>query len=233
MEEYLLHRMTPSERTAFEARLAADPALRARVSEMRLLMTGIAEAALSEKLNDFHSQLPVREPENKTGRKPPVIGRWLAAASIFLLVGLFGWWLIAGGNREEKLFAAYFKPDPGLLTAMGATTNYAFDRAMVEYKKGNYAAAIQGWDSLQKRQPVNDTLAYFLGVANLAAGKTGAAIPCLQKVTVLPSGLFTSDAGWYLGLALLKEGRREEAVKALEQSSHENKEELLRQVKTQ
>ena len=229
IENYVLDNMTPEERAAFDAELANDPALQLKVENMRLLLVGLKEGILHNKLDTFHQQVPKAAKEIKMNRRPSSVKTWLIAASILLLAGVGGWLLLAKGNSNERLFAAYFKPDPGLITAMSATDNYAFERAMIDYKKGDYAAAIQTWDSLQKTQPANDTLNYFLGAAHLANENSKAAVSYLQKATT--SAFFKDDAYWYLGLALLKEGKKAEAKKAISQSTHAQKDELLQGLK--
>jgi len=232
LERYVLNEMTPDERTELESRLSADASLQAKLAEVKLLMVGVGETMLQEKLQAFHRDMPVAEKELRIDKAPASSFKtWLLAASILLVAGVGGWLLLNRGSGSERLFAAHFKPDPGLITAMSATDNYAFEKAMIDYKQGNYAAAIQTWDSLQKGQPANDTLNYFLGVAHLAAKNSKEAIGYLQRVTALPASFFRSDAYWYLGLAHLKEGNKEEAKAAIEQSSHTTKNELLEKLK--
>lgn len=228
IENYVRNTMPSAEKAAFEAGLSNDPALQRKVNNMRLLLMGLNEGVLHTKLESFHEELPQAAGQRKISRGLSPFKTWLAAASILLLAGIGGWLLLGKGNSNERVFAAYFKPDPGLITAMSATDNYAFERAMIDYKKGDYPAAIQTWDSLQKEQPANDTLRYFLGAAHLANDNSKAALPYLQASAA--AGFFKDDAVWYLGLALLKEGKKAEAVKALRQSAHPLKEELLKKL---
>ena len=227
IESYLLQQQTVDEQAAFEKKLSVDPTLRAKLSEIRLLLLGVGEAALHEKLDEFHRTLPSRQKEYRMTSRPSPGKTWLVAASFILFVAIASWLLLQRQNSNSKLFASYFKPDPGLMTAMSATDNYAFDRAMIDYKKGDYQKAIHTWDSLQKLQPANDTLNYFLGVAHLANQNEREAIDYLQKVSASPGSFFRADAFWYLGLTLLKEGKKEEAMAALKQSTHPEKEQLL------
>ena len=229
LERYVLNNMTPEERTEFDTKLSADNSLQAKMAEMQLLLIGVNEAVLQEKLNMFHQGLSTEVKEYHIRRKPSSIKTWLIAASILLIAGISGWLLLYRETTDEKLFATYFKQDPGLITAMSATDNYAFEKAMIDYKKGDYKAAIHTWDSLQKGQPANDTLTYFLGVAQLANKNSKEAVTYLEKIPA--SSFFKADAQWYLGLALLKEGKKEEAKKAIQQSSHPDKDELLKKLK--
>ena len=229
-ESYLLNTLPPDERTRFEQKLSADEALRASLAELRLLLMGVNETVLHEKMQSFHQALPATAPARQMNRYRFSVPVWIAAASVVLVLLLAGWFFLLKEKSHERLFADYFKPDPGLITAMSATDNYVFEKAMIDYKQGNYAAAIQAWDSLQKLSPENDTLTYFLGVAHLANKEAASAIPYLQQATVKES-FFQDDAWWYLGLALLKEGEWEKAIQVLEKSTHEGKEGLVGEIR--
>lgn len=229
LEQYLHNELSPEERTTMDQRLTDDASLQQKLSVVRLLLLGVQEAALQEKLQAFHEELHRTEKNHRIGRSPLSIRTLLVAASVLLVVCASAWLLLLRGSSKERLFADYFKPDPGLITAMSATDNYAFEKAMIDYKKREYAAAIATWDSLQKLQPANDTLNYFLGVAHLANGNSTEAISYLEKVTAT-TAFFTADAHWYLALALVKEGKKEAAMKALEKASHPKKESLLQEL---
>lgn len=226
LEAYLLGELPPDEHKSMDEELTSDASLRQKLAEVELLLLGVKEAALQQRLQAFHRDMAVDKNGPRMGRRSSSLRTWLVAASILVVTGAATWLLLLRGSSDERLFAAYFKPDPGLITAMSATDNYAFEKAMIDYKRGEYAIAIQTWDSLQKAQPFSDTLHYFLGVAHLAEGNSGNAVSYLEKVAGTKS-LFSTDAWWYLGLALLIEGKKEAAVKALEKASHHRKEELL------
>jgi TolA-binding protein len=221
MEAYLSGEMTPEQHAAFTARLQNEPALQ----EARLLITGIREAALTEKLNAFHSSMP--------GKVHPITPKktrtwWMAAAASIILVAAtatFFW-----KNNDDNWIVSYFEPDPGLVTAMGSVDNYAFSRGMVDYKSGKYKEAIDAWRPLIASNPGNDTLHYFSGVSFLALHKADSAAHHLLNVWNNNQSSFRSDAGWYLALALLSQDKKTEARSILEQTSHPKKEELLSRI---
>jgi len=66
----------------------------------------------------------------------------------------------------------YFKPDAGLITSMGGNENYEFYRGMVDYKQGNYKAAISRWKDQLKLKKDNDTLNFYIGVSLMAQENT-------------------------------------------------------------
>ena len=153
------------------------------------------------------------------------------AASVFLFAVLSIWFFAIRKNRYEKIYAAYYKPDPGLITAMGASDNYVFNRAMLDYKTGNYKKAIDTWRRLKNNMPQNDTLTYFLGAAEQANGNSKAALILLKQTASYTTSTFYKDACWYTALALLKEGSAKEAIPYLEKSGRPESKELINKLK--
>jgi tetratricopeptide (TPR) repeat protein len=231
MESYVLNTMPPDERVVFEKQLSGDDGLQAKLAEVRLLMLGVSEVVLQEKLATFHRELQETAPVRSIRHMSSTLKIWLAAAAVIVVMAMAAWFIFYGKNKDEKIYAAYFKPDPGLITAMSATDNYAFEEAMIHYKRGDYPAAIRAWDSLQKVRPGDDTLTYFLGIARLANGEAAAAQGYLEKVSRNNRSLFREDAFWYLGLALLKQGNSQAAIRSIEQSTHAEREALLAELR--
>lgn len=203
-------------------RYANDPVWREKADGLRLLALGIQEAVMEDKLNNFHSQM------RKTGGHRRWVG-WAAAACIMGLT-VWGTLIFLSGSPEEKLFAQFYRPDPGLPTLMGVSDHYEFENAMVSYKMGNYGKAIDGWRQLLKTHPQNDTLIYFIGSAYLAEGNVESAIQNLKQVIAVPESVFQSDAYWYFALGQLKKNKKDLAIRALQSSKHPDKEHLLRKL---
>ena len=88
---------------------------------------------------------------------------------------------------------------------------------MVHYKHKNYDLSIKKWSILSQKNPSNDTLNYFLGVAHMANKNMDKAIPYLEKTikNTNPEFPFLKDAYYYLGLAYIKEGNINLAKKYL------------------
>ncbi|HEX8356369.1 MAG TPA: hypothetical protein VF610_03115 [Segetibacter sp.] len=227
IERFVLHKMLPEERESFKARMSINPDMMKATEEMLLFSTGIQEVSLEEKLNYFHKDLSKTSHSVKATTKVFRLKRWLVAASIIFVILVATALLFFTKGKEERLFAEYYQRDPGLLTAMGASENYSFERAMIDYKVGNYEAAITGWERLQLAKPDNDTLHFFLGSAWLALKQTRKAIPYFKKVTAFSKSAFISDAYWYLALAQLKEGNRKESLRMLTKTDHPKRAALL------
>lgn len=230
IERFLLQEMTSEEEERFRERMLLDPDLKKATEEVKLLSIGLQEEYLENKLDHFHKELvPNSGPKKRNGKLLSIKG-WLVAASIVFVLVISGYFFFARKNKNAELYAEYFKPDPGLVTAMGSSHNYQFDRGMIDYKTGNYEAAIKTWEGLLIAKPNSDTLNYFLGSAYLADKKTDEAISFFKKITALPPGSFTNDAYWYLGLSYLKQGKTHKAVEHIKKSGNPESEAILKTI---
>lgn len=224
IEKYLSNSMDAEERFEFDKILIGNDQLREQVDEQQILFQAVEEQSLREKLNEFHKGIEVENTKVKSIRP---YKKYAIAASIALLLGL-GYWLTMGQkSAHEKLYAAYFAPDPGLITPMSATSDYEFYRGMVDYKQGEYELAINRWDSLIKLNPENDTLNFFMGVSYLALEDPSQALPYLKKVSDSSQSIFNPEVFYYLGLAELKEGNTEAAKVAFETNGSEKALEII------
>jgi tetratricopeptide (TPR) repeat protein len=219
IETWLDGEMPPEQAAAFAAQLRADTLLQQKVDETRLLLLGVKEAALKSHLNTFHANLPGAAIALNKAVVRPLRIKLLVAAGLLAAVSLLALWQLRG-NSVDQLYSTYYKPDPGLMTAMGNSNNYVFEKAMVSYKEGDYKKAIEEWLPLQASQPANDTLAYFLGSAYQAYGAEEKAIAQYQKLVLNKQQAFYSITCWYLGLALLKQNKINIAIDYLKKSNH-------------
>ncbi len=226
IDTYLLDKLDTAELSSFNERMKTDPDFRVLVEEQRLLFNSVEEYNLRNSLDDFHKEI-AEEPEKKW--KNP---GWLAlAASFLILIGVASWAIFNTGNSPEKVFDENFKPDPGLPTTMGTSSEYEFYYGMVNYKRKEYADAISRWEPIYGANPENDTLVYYLGVANLANGNARQAERYLQMANKKTKSVFYEDTKYYLALSLLKENKIQEAIETLTNSSSSANISLLQQIK--
>lgn len=230
IEKYITGNLSQEAQMAFEDKIQSDPSLQEQVEEQRILIEAIQEQSLRTTLENIHRDIEEGIPIRRIPfYKQPMV-RYAIAASVAILFVIGGAMLSRKHNTNEKLFASFFTPDPGLPTTMSKTDEYVFYEAMVDYKQGNYEKAILKWNPLLDEKPTNDTLNYFLGVANLASDNGEEAILFLEKTTDNTDSYFLSDAYYYLGLAYLKSGDRALAKKALSQSDLPKSKEVLSKI---
>ncbi len=231
IEQYLVGEAGAEERIAFENKMATDAAWAAKVNEVRLLLTGIETASLKDRLDSYHTSIKKNQLHQSGGKVISFSRKLMMAASIALLVSILAWLFLLRENKYEKLYAAYYKPDPGLMSAMGVSGNYLFNKAMLDYKTGNYKKAIEEWSKLKTAMSPNDTLNYFLGAAQQADGNNEAAVALLQSIANDTVNPFYKEACWYTGLSLLKQGKTNEAIPYLEKSGRPESAELISKLK--
>ena len=230
LESYILDRMDHDEKLSFEAELQSDPVLMEKYIEIRQLLEGIEEAELREKLDQFHKEIEANKKKGRTKKLFLFSSPFVVAASILIVV-IISVYLLVRPGANQRLYAAFYEPDPGLVTAMSSSNSeYEFDRGMVDFKTGNYKTAIERWQPLLKDRQGSDTLNYFIGSAYLALNEADMAIPKLEIVSQNPGSMFLDDANWYLALAYIQKGQIQKAAKALKKTNHPRKDKLLRKI---
>ncbi len=223
IDGFLNGQLDEASHLSFLERIQKEATFREKVEHMRLLSTGIKEEALKEEMNKFHASL-----SSGTSLKVRWMqSKWMRiAAAAVIVFGVCVVFIVSGQSKQEKLFARFYKADPGLMTTMSASENYDFNRAMVDYKSGNFEAALQGWLKLRQSSS-SDTLDYFIGSAYLASGANEEAIKYFDQALKNGETVFYDDALWYKSLALVKANRVAEAAIILKSSNHPRKNELL------
>lgn len=227
IEHYLQQEMTEEERAFFLQKMESEAGFKEKVKDVQLMLLAIAETGVEEKMEEFHQRLasPVIR-QSKTIR----LRYFAVAASVAIIVSLGVWFLLINNDTKKDLYAGYYKPDPGLMTVMGSTDNYVFEKAMVSYRNGEYRDAINSWKEQSAGNPSSDTLAYFLGAAYQAAGITDSAKIYLGKIAAQTESSFYKDANWYMALLYLKTNNRAEALSHLKLSANSKTQELIKQL---
>ncbi|WP_296383682.1 tetratricopeptide repeat protein [Winogradskyella sp.] len=227
IEAYLNGLLLDDDLTAFENILKKEDGFKAKVEDIKTVLTGIETQVLKEQLDIFHKDIEQTSNDNvSTDIKVRTLHWKKIAVAAALIIAAGSFWLISG-DSNERLYSQYFTPDPGLPTTMSSTNNYEFYDAMVNYKQGDYKTAISKWEVLQKAKPNNDTINYFIGVAHLANKNEETAISFLENSIKNDEFPLVNDAYYYLGLAYLKEGNLEKAKANFKHSNIDNSKALL------
>ncbi len=115
-------------------------------------------------------------------------------------------------DTTDRLYNEFYKPLNAYsnITRSGNEQKDAFTDAVEKYKHGDYQYAGNLFNNLvSKNQNVNKYI-FFSGITHLQLGNYQMAISQLNQV-ILSNDDFTKDAQWYLGLAYLKLGDKENA----------------------
>ncbi|OOG70619.1 tol-pal system YbgF family protein [Algoriphagus sp. A40] len=226
IEDYIAGSLDSAKLEEVRMRTISDQEFAAHIEEIKGLQFGVERAVLASKLDSFHSELSHLD-KNAQQRKIRPLWFWGVAASLFLIMSAGVWWIMGEKSSGEKLYQAYFKTDPGLVTSMSAGSGYDFDRAMVDYKSGEYLKAKEAFESLLKKSSQNDTLIYFLAMSELNLQNDQAAEKLLLAVSEDTASGFSKDSFWYLGLLALKEEDYALAKKYVNQSGRPKSNELI------
>lgn len=202
IEAYVLDRLGADERLAFEQRLATDHALRAEVKLERENILAIELGGMERMLKE------VRGEQTPQRRQSGGWTTWLKYAAVVAVLLGGALWFTLRPSTNERVFAAHFTPDPGLPVAMGTTDSHAFNDAMVAYKLGDHDEAIGKFTTLLQDDPASDTLRYYIGCAELNAGRPERAAPMLMAVADQANSVFAGKARWYAFLAMVRSGDR-------------------------
>lgn len=230
IEAYLNGSLSTEQLQAFEQRLQTESDLLAKVEKVKLSLLTVEEAGLRADLETFHARLKTKPVVSITTHKKNNVTKWLAVAAVFIAIAVSTVLYLQQPNENEKVYSNFYKPDPGLSTTMSQTDDYEFEKAMVEYKTGEYEKALTSWKKLLQTNPASDTLNYFIASAYLAENNSKDAIPYYEKVIANNNSEFLNDAYWYLGLSLIKEGKNKEAIFFIKKSNHLQAPSLIKQL---
>ncbi|WP_111684443.1 tetratricopeptide repeat protein [Winogradskyella tangerina] len=227
IEAYLNGSLSEEDLSSFEVQLKNEEGFASKVEDIKTVLIGIETQSLKAQLDRFHDEA-INNSTNASNSETKVrslnLRRIAVAAALIIAAGSF-WFLT--GNSNERLYAKYYSPDPGLPTTMGDTDNYEFYEAMVSYKQGNYKDALKTWKDQLNTKTKNDTLNYFVGSALLASKQEKEALSYLLEVTKQDHSTFKNEALYYLGLAYLKSDNKEKAIEYLKKSNATQAKDLL------
>ncbi len=214
IEKYFKNSLTPKEQLVFNDLLQNDEGFKKEFTFEKDLKKVIAitqKENLKSMLQNF---------ENKTSRTSKFIflsKKWLAAASIVLLIGL-GSWFIKNSYfpSDEKLYAQNFKPYRNIIQPIvrGENKNTIEYRAFVAYENAKYHKAINLFSSIDSKA---DYVQFYKAICYLSLDKTSNAIDLLLPITMSEvhdgsDKKIKEKSNWYLGLAYLKNKEKQKAI---------------------
>lgn len=232
-EAYVLGELTAPEREAFERTLRDDERLRGEVERLRAEIHAVRERAATAAIAAAGARFrrggdadarpsigeravpaapaPARRGRRGRGRRLRRFVSVAAAAAAVLLVaawigGLFG-------ERAADRPPGAFEPAIGLPTTLGVddgavADERTFTEGMIDYKLGDFPAALARWEPLLEARPADDTLAFYTAVALIATGREAEAADLLQAVD---EPALRERRDWYLAQAYRRARRSEEA----------------------
>lgn len=207
IENYLTGGLSADERTRFEATLRTDPALADALAFYALAQhTAKVDARAARARRQAELDALRRSPVHSPWAAPM---RWVAAASVVLLLGL-GWYFMRGtlgGPDAAQLADAYVSEQfTELPTSMGDDLTDSLTLGVGLYNKENFAQAEAIFGDIVARQPGSDRALRFAGVAALRQHKYDQAIDRFRRLSQR-TDLTYNDGPFLEAIALLRRNR--------------------------
>jgi TolA-binding protein len=173
--------------------------------------------ANSLEMEEKESELkPAPEKAKNSGRSSLIRYISLSAAAVIAVLLIIR--TLLPSSDPEKLFGSYYKPFNIISSVTrGATADesFSYSAAVENYRNGNYQTAAAGFSVMLQNDPTSIAPRFFMGITQLALGNYGEAINMLNGIND-SSGDYRKEASWYLGLAYLKTGEKERAIKCFD-----------------
>lgn len=221
IEKYILNKLSSEEVLLVEELIKNDANFNKEINFQSNLKTAIKK----EDDNDFRDL--ISELESKARIKDSLPRRsyvkWLAAATIALLLGLSYFLTTPQKNSTEDLFVSYFEPYRNVVQPMQRGNEQQDDKtlAFLAYEKGEYTTAISLFSSLYSTTKEPYYL-FYKANALLKLDKANEAVPLLLE-HLKTTDTLTEKTNWYLALAYLKLDDKQNAIITLEKVMAEGK----------
>lgn len=239
IENYLTGQLSDEARAQFETTLRTDPAVADALAFYVLAQHTAKVDALSQRRDELDALYKRSRPvSDTTTNHVPVLApastrrlwsapmRWVAAASVLLLLGL-GWYFFRISNAQDatQLADAYVTRTYGQLsTTMGGTAADKLTQGIGLYNEGKFAEAETAFAAVLTEQPDNDRALKFAGLVALRQKKYDSAIDRFHQLSQRTD--LVSNAGTFLeAIALLQRNRpmdKGQAKKLLEEVINKN-----------
>lgn len=213
IEKYIQNRLSAKEKAVFDDLLNNDMTFKEEVT----LQTDLKKVIVAEDDAEFKTLLTNLEQQaESTVTQKRLYVKWLAAASIVLLLGLSYFLTINNKATTNELFASYFKPYRNVVAPIVRSDDFQDEKtlAFMAYEKGEYKTAIMLFSNLYTTTKKPYYL-FYKANALLKLERADEAIPLLLEHLKTKDTL-TEKSNWYLALAYLKIENTQKAKEALQ-----------------
>ncbi len=221
IDRYIRGEMPEGEMQAFERDLEKDDFLSHQYEETLLIAESIRDVAADRELMEAFRMTSEEEmkafmKEKRSGRRFLNRASWVAAA-ILLVAVVTRILLLPPSKSMEGLYLMYYEPvGYEALVSRGSVSDEPdklLREAFVEYKKGNYIAALRGFESAPT---LTEEISFFSAICYLELNDPENAIArLLPLVEMGDKCLYFQPAEWYLSMAHLKSHQKENALSSL------------------
>ena len=218
-EDYLLGRMTESEKAKFEKELENNPMLKEQLELERAIVGQISNRAFVEE------QINTAKKEMKRGKTVRLVLYSITSIAAIFIFSLFITSLFTNPNFDELYASNFTSYTNDYMATDGA---YRGDvkidslllTAMKSYEKQDYVDAETQFNQILSSKD-NPNIRFYLAVSQLETGKTELAISTLNTLLSQPNEKNVFDyyeqTRWYLALVNLKLHQKSDAKKYLKE----------------
>jgi len=134
-------------------------------------------------------------------KKHPI--NYKIAASIVTIIGLSFYFYQNNNVSSQDLYNEYFTVYPNIYSTKGDSKSNEFNRALLEYDKGDYLSAQKIFKNMGKSKTLNSSEEFYYGISLLMIDSAKSSKKRLKSVS--KSHPLYSEALWYMGLILVKQ----------------------------
>lgn len=218
IENYLNDDLDELDLAMFDDEYVNNPQLVADLAFHRDVDKAVAEKDVMElraKLKGIAQEQNERESE-KLGLLTPHRSKvfWYSAASVIVLMLVFGSLIRNRNYSNQAIYAAYYQPYKGGESGSRSTTSgvSGLNYALREMDQGNYPTALKWLESTSPTDQDGYSINFYSGVIYQETGEYNNAISSFSKVVHHGDNLLVEQSEWYIGLCYLRLDEREKAL---------------------
>lgn len=230
IQKYILDELSKKEKLKFEAAMKENPEFAIEVNKYFKIAEGIEHFGaqnFKSRTKDIYSE--VRPEIMSNLKQDKSSNKWLKIILVSIALLLVLLFLYRNFNStellsSEALYANHYQVydwNPNLRS--DESQNIEIEKALELYSNKSYDQASPYLVSFVVENPNNIPARLALANCHLQQNAPKLAIPHLQHILTLDDVLFQDQANWYLALAYLKNGKKDEAKKILFQLTKDDK----------
>jgi tetratricopeptide (TPR) repeat protein len=219
LASYLSGDISQSAKMAIEDRLGREPSLAHQLELLKLM-----PVALDSDSEAFKRDLAIAiQEENKSTAKTKVFSfvslRWMAIASISILVLLTTWFILLHPT-PQSLYASYFSiPPENISTRNSESMELELRVGVNAYSSGDFESAANHLNQFLNNHPERTDVHFYHAISLLAYGDYERGLSQLQDIDG-QTGAYNNAIKWYMALAHLVLDEKKVAQKLLEDLSN-------------
>ena len=211
IDDYLTGRLNPTEKLDFEKEMTSNFELKKEVDFSKSIMDAVNDdetELLREKLNQVRV--------NVQQKKKNIAYVWMAAASAAIIIGMSLIFLLNRPQSTDQLFIQYFQKFEIPSASRSAGESDTTSRLVDLYNSNKLKEALPEFEIMASKNRDGDLFHLMLVSIYLKMDMADKAQQDIEKLmSVQKSGMFNDTFQWYLGLALIKQRKVEDAIKVL------------------